>query len=151
MKTEKTVDIIVWLVVQLVAAVISCFIASFVAKQTFPNFWGYGGPPAFKVTLAELQCLFFDMIGTAIVGVVLLLRHKYGTRKFWIHGAVWYAVYLVATMSVIIYKANDWGVMGGYCFVEMSVMNCLYPVIAVLLLMAVIAAVRGIMRLIKKH
>ena len=149
---KKTLAIFfAWLLMQLGAAVISCYIASCVAKQMFPNFWGYWGPSGMKVAFAELECLLFDMISTSIVGVVLLWRHKYGTRKYWIHGAVWYAVYLVATMSVIIYMANDWGVKGEYCFVEMSVMNCLYPVIAVLLLMAVIAAVRGIMRLIKKH
>ena len=103
-----------------------------------------------KVAFAELECLLFDMIGTAIVGVVLLLRHNYGTRKYWIHSAVWYAVYLVATMSVIIYMANDWGVKGEYCFVEMSVMNCLYPLLALLLLVAIVAAARGIMKLFQK-
>ena len=138
--------IIGWILMQPVAALISGFIAGSVAKLLFPNFWGYAFPSGMKVAFAEFECLFFDIVGVGIIGAILVIRHGYGTVKFWKHSVIWYFVFFVATMSVIIYMAYDWGVLEDYCFVEMVIMNDLYPICVLLELMAVV----WLMRLLKK-
>ena len=99
-----------------------------------------------KVGFAQLECAFWDIIGVTIVGAVIIFRHQYGSRKFWWHCGIWYAVYLQLTMSVIVLGAMDWGQLWNHCFVMISTMNCLYPPLVLLGLMSAV----WLWRLLKK-
>ena len=128
--------LIFWLLLQPVAMYICASFSEWVSAALFPDFLHlYGFPSGLKVGFAQLECAFFDMIGVTIVGAVIIFRHQYGSRKFWMHCGIWYAVYLLMTMGVIIYMANDWGQMWKHSFVMISTMNCLYPPLVLLGLM----------------
>ncbi len=128
-----------WLLMQPVAMYVSSVFSGWFSAELFPgNLHLYDLSSGVKVGFAQLECAFCDIIGVTIVGAVIIFRHQYGSRKFWWHCGIWYAVYLLLTMSAIISVANDWGEMWNHSFVLISTMNCLYPPLVLLGLMSAV-------------
>lgn len=146
------VVLIFWLLLQPVAMCVCVSFSEWFAAALFPDFLHlYGFPSGLKVGFARLECAFCDMIGVTIVGAVIIFRHQYGSRKFWRHCGIWYAVYLLLTMSVIVLMATDWGQMWGHSFVMILTMNCLYPPLVLLGLMSAVLLRRLLIKGVLKN
>lgn len=102
--------LVLWIMLQPLAMWVCAMLSEEFAASMSPDYMGYYSfPSGVKVGFAQLECAIGDMIGVAIVGAIIVSRHKVGGRKFWIHSGIWYAVYLILTMSAIYCIADDWG------------------------------------------
>lgn len=145
---EKKVSTIAWIPLQLVALMAVGYIEGLLLKLTKSEgaLWPYG-IAAFNFSLATFIMLVIASTAVAIVGWIILFRHEYGSKKFWKHCGVWYVVYLALTIGIIIYEGYDWGILGRYYYISFAVSICLYPVVALLCLMLVMAIAAGIKKM----
>lgn len=153
---EKKVGIIAWIPLQIVAFIMVCLINGGLLKlfrhydPDFFFYWG-NGLSGLEFSIAALLMLGVGAFVVMIVGGIILLRHEYGSKKFWIHCGVWYAVYLVLAIGVIVYEASDCGIRGDYPVTALGIAIGLYPIIVLLVLMAVVTIARVISRLVKNN
>lgn len=131
--------LVLWIMLQPPAMWVCAVLSEEFAALIFPDYmWYYGLPSGVKVGFAQLECAIWDMIGVTIVGAIIVFRHKVGGRKFWIHSSIWYAAYLILTMSAIYCIAYDWGQVGEHSHVMISTMNCIYPPLVILILVSAV-------------
>lgn len=156
MNIEKTVGLITWIPLQIVAFKMVCSINNGLLNlflhydPDFFFYWG-GGLSGLKFSIAALLLLGVVAFVVMIVGGIIVLRHEYGSKKFWIHCVVWYSVYLVLAIGIIVYEASDWGIRGDYPVTALGIAIGLYPIIVLLELIAVVTIARVIRRLVKNN
>lgn len=145
--------LVLWIMLQPLVMWVCAVLSEEFAALIFPDYmWYYGLPSGVKVGFAQLECALWDMIGVTIVGAIIVFWHKVGGRKFWIHSGIWYAVYLILTMSAIYCIADDWGQVGKHCHMMISMMNCIYPPLVILILVIAVKVKRLLKRcLLKKN
>ena len=154
MKTEKIVGLIAWIPISIVAL----FGASMLGADLLHLLYSPSDYPDF---VSHTEADFINAMGyivlfaaavMTIVGEVILARHGYGNKKFWKHYAIWYAAYAVFLIGMTILEGSIFNTLSDPPTIPFAITFCLYPGIALLLLMAVIAAARGIAKLIQmKH
>ena len=145
--------LVLWIMLQPLVMWVCAILSEEFAALMFPDYmWYYGFPSGIKVGFAQLECALWDMIGVTIVGAIIVFRHKVGSRKFWMHSGIWYAVYLILTIGAISCIATDWGQMGQHSFVMISTMNCIFPPLVILILVIAVKVKRLLKRcLLKKN
>ncbi len=97
-----------------------------------------------------LTTLLLAMVGVTIVGFFVLYRYEYGSRKFLVHCAVWYAVYLALTVVVFLYETARWNVEWIAPVTSCFITVCIYPVMVFFGLKLVMTTTRCIMKMKNK-
>lgn len=132
---KAPVFLVLWILLLPPVRWVCAILSEELAASMFPDYmWYYGFPSGIKVGFAQLECALWDIVGVTIVGAIIVFRHKVDSRKFWMHSGIWYAVYLLLTMSAITIIANDWGQRGGHSYLMTSTMNCIYPPLLIFIL-----------------
>ena len=86
-----------------------------------------------------------------IVGGVVIIRYEYRCKRFWKHLAVWYAVYLALSIGLVIDDIVCWDIRFLYDYFPFYIACSLYPVLALLVLMVVVAIARWIQRMVIRN
>ena len=154
MKYYRIYICVTWLLLQFVAFNLSCLINDGLLHLFLnpEDLWFWGGMSRMNFDLASLILLGNEALVVAVVGCVVLFRNEYGSKKFWKHCAVWYAIYLLLTILIILYESKDWGLSFNDTPVfVLTVAISLYPLVALSGLMVVITVAKWVNRIIKKQ
>ena len=147
MEIEKKVSIIAWIPIVVVSLKLSIVLGIESLGIFSPDFYL---PHWLQI---EQASSFFDAmvnivlagaIIVALVGEIIHVRHGYGSKKFWKHSAIWYAVYVVLIVGMTILVGMNFNVLKEPPIIPLIIATCLYPAIALLGLMLVVAITRCI-------
>ncbi|MBP5340779.1 MAG: hypothetical protein J6Y52_00220 [Bacteroidales bacterium] len=114
------------------------------------NQWYCIKPPVLSFLGVMENIVLIAVFAVVVVGEVILIRHEYGSKKFWKHTAIWYAVYVVLIVGMTIGEGINFNVLGDPLIIPLTIAICLYPVIALLELMLVISIARWVKNLMLK-
>ena len=153
LKRGKLIACISWIPLLIVAFQLSLMCSIDVIRLLHPDFymphWCPVGSDASSFSDSMGYTILFEAILAAILGEIILIRHGYGTKRFWKHSSIWYAVYVVLTVGIIILAGMNFNVLSDPPIIPLTIAICLYPVIALLELMLVMAITRSIKKMIK--
>lgn len=153
LKRGKLIACISWIPLLIVAFQLSLMCSIDVIRLLHPDFymphWCPVGSDASSFSDSMGYTILFEAILAAILGEIILIRHGYGTKRFWKHLSIWYAVYVVLTVGIIILAGMNFNVLSDPPIIPLTIAICLYPVIALLELMLVMAITRSIKKMIK--
>lgn len=153
MQIEKKIACVSWIPLLIVAVILSFMLGVDLLRLFFPDFylphWHQNEPDfSFFNTIGYLVLVSALMF--AVVGETILIRHGYGCKKFWKHFAIWYAIFVVLTVGLTILEGMKLSILGDPPIIPFTIAICLYPVIALLELMLVVAIARRITKMISK-
>lgn len=138
---------ILLLVLHIVSLVILGVIDTPLQKLIVRDPFQWGGMSGFKFDLGAFTMMVFEAITVSVVGAILVVRHGWCSKKFFIHTAVWYAAYLAVSFAILIYEGNDWGLLWDDYYVVFTIENCLFPLIVI----AIPAGITAIVRLFARR
>lgn len=146
MKTEKIVGLIAWIPLAIVALWMVSMMGIDMLRLFYPQFyfphWHHIGSTASKFVNTMGYIVLFAAAVMMIAVEVILARHGYGNKKFWKHYAIWYAAYAVFLIGMTILEGSNFDKLSHPPIIPFAIALCLYPGIALLLMLAVVAAVR---------
>ena len=144
----KKVSLISWIPLQLVAFVSWIPIMWLaILLDTFDQ-WQWSRQPSFQNALNWLVTA--DPIVVTVFGFILLVRHEYGSRDFWKHSGIWYAVYSAFHIGFFVscfFHLDTWQ---SSCIYAYAISFVIYPVIALLELILVITVAKKVSKKEKK-
>lgn len=148
MTFEKKVSVIAWIPLQIVAYFVVRFVEPIMMETLMPkNQWYCIKPPVLSFLGVMENIVLIAAFAVVVVGEVLLIRHEYGSKKFWKYFAIWYAVYVVLIVGMTIGEGINFNVLGDPLIIPLTIAICLYPVIALLGLILVMAITRWVNKL----
>lgn len=140
---KKEVAVIAWIPLQIVAYILTRFVELMIQKTLISeNQWYCIRPPALSFLNVLENVAMIGVFVVVVVGEIILIRHGYGSRKFWKHAVIWYAVYVVPIVGMALWKGAIFNVLGDPVVISFTVATCLYPVMALLGLMLVMTISR---------
>lgn len=151
MKMEKIVSLMVWIPLQALALFLMFYILDVCSLIDSCGAIDTNFDAAISFFLGTVILLVVGVLLVTIVGGIIIVRHKYGSKRFWKHIAVWYAVYLALSTGLIIDDIVCWDIRFLYDYFPFYIVCSLYPVLVLLVLMAVVAIARRIRRLVKRN
>ena len=104
-----------------------------------------------KFSIAAFVAEVREAIAFCFVGAVLVARYGWWNKKLFVHIGIWYAIYLAISLSAIFYEGYIWGILGRDYFMNFVIENSILPLIIIFEMVVLVAAARGIKRLVKKH
>jgi nitrate reductase NapE component len=145
-KTKNKVALITWIPLQMILLFASLVIMTYLRRilEVSGELYGRSLRSELIYSYGGLTTLLLAMVGVTIVGFFVLYRYEYGSRKFLVHCAVWYAVYLALTVLVFLYETARWNVEWIAPVTSCFLTVCIYPVMAFFGLKLVIAIVKGV-------
>lgn len=152
MKMEKIVGAIAWIPLLLLAVLaVVCLNFWVIMLPCWPEYdYGYcysaNSFVGFYETMAEV--LLLEVIMITVVGEVILIRHDFGSERFKSLFKIWYLIFVVAYLVAVIFVCVSFGIGWNLRVLAQSIVHCLYPIFALAELMLVMAAARGIKRLV---
>lgn len=143
---ENKVALITWIPLQMILLFASLVIMTYLRRilEVSGELYGRSLRSELIYSYGGLTTLLLAMVGVTIVGFFVLYRYEYGSRKFLVHCAVWYAVYLALTVLVFLYETARWNVEWIAPVTSCFLTVCIYPVMAFFGLKLVIAIVKGV-------
>ena len=149
MQIEKVIARASWipLLIVAVALLISFLLGIDLLKLFFPDFYlphWHHNEPASSFFNAMGYIVLFGAFLVAVVGEIILIRHGYGSKKFWKHTTIWYAVFVVLTVGITILEGMNYNQLTDTPIIPLTIAICLYPVIALLELMLVMSIARWV-------
>ncbi len=139
MKTEKIVSIIAWIPIQIVSYHIASWLFYFITAGTAPFLTRC---VYYRDELFYQFCIQF--LAFALIGLLILFRYEYGSKKFWKYFLLLYIGYHIGCSAVYYlepHNQNTWFGITACCF---------FSALSLLGLMLVSWATRGVMYLITK-
>ena len=148
MKIEKTVGLIAWTPLMLVAFLTVHMPFLDFSNHYFSQFdcttWHYTNNSVFVNVIGYIVLISAAVMIT--VGESILARYGDGASKLWKYLAIWYATYVVFTISIIVLVVFIFNAFFDILIILFTIALCLYPLFALLLL----AAVMLCMKLLRK-
>jgi len=141
---KQKVALAAWIPLQFVVFIIASLLNSALVKVLRTpdmDYWGFRSSLIYST--GALATLTMAALGVTIIGMVIIYRHQYGSRKTLKHFGIWYAVYLVLTAVVFCIEGSRWDVMGEPPVVACLVVTCIYPMMSYLVLKLIVAVSRG--------
>ncbi len=113
MQIEKVIARASWipLLIVAVALLISFLLGIDLLRLFFPDFYlphWHHNEPASSFFNAMGYIVLFGAFLVAVVGEIILIRHGYGSKKFWKHTTIWYAVFVVLTVGITILEGMNY-------------------------------------------
>ena len=133
MNKNNKICIIAWLPICVITFVVFATLISMLSSCVY-----HSGRTAMIFSTSISLMLQIETLAIAIVGNIVFVSHEYGSKLFWKRSAIWYAVYLVLTIGIMIYEGIDWDLFLDSPFLFFVLLNCLYPIVAMLELVLVI-------------
>ncbi|MBO4751260.1 MAG: hypothetical protein J5526_00725 [Bacteroidales bacterium] len=143
MKKEKIVEAVAWIGMQFVALVVFILFYEGLAHLLLRPRWLHGGISYFVFSVTTTYMIIIEALIIAVVGLVLLRRHGYGSKKFWKHFWIWYGVFLALHWGIMIIEGFDCDLFWWPPFYVFAFVNSCYPGIVLLCLMGAKAVAKG--------
>jgi hypothetical protein len=149
---ENKVALITWIPMQMILLFASLVIMTYLGRilEISGELYGRSLRSGLIYSLGGLTTLLLAMVGVTIVGFFVLYRYEYGSRKFLVHCAVWYAVYLALTVLVFLYETARWNVEWIAPVTACFLTVCIYPVLVFFGLKLVMTITRFIKKMKNK-
>ena len=156
LNAEKITGIIVWILFQFVSLHLVWLIDdTLVSLFCPPEELKYSGGGALlnkTFLIATDSVLTVAEIMIAVVVCFIIARYGYGSKHFWGQYGRWYIVYWLLSLVAFIFQGLSWNTFSRLWYLPSAFTAiCLYPVLALLGLMVVIAVAKWVNGIIKKR